>query len=210
MSQNKRFNCRNSREVWTWHVNKPPAHGKHLWSEPSLRIGKQHFPKLFPAYRSPTVLWERLPHLQVWEHQDQRCSPQNFCFSLLFYVSFFLQKNNTETKSTVWRMNAFSSVITAAIGTYGNSKQAPFWFMFDISFNWIFARKLVSLLRNGPPIMQRGGGIECLNSVSFSSDTSGMNNSFVHKFACLAATDINCQGILEQKKWHVKANLSFS
>lgn len=85
------------------------------------------------------------------------CNPQNFCFSSLFYVSFFLQKNNTETKSTVWRMNAFSSVITAAIGTYGNSKQAPFWFMFDISFNWIFARKLVSLLRNGPPIMQRGG-----------------------------------------------------
>lgn len=197
-------NFRESRKVWIRHCNESPAHGEQLWSEPCLRIGKQHFPKIFPAF---TVLWERLPYLQVWECQDFLCSPQNFWFSLLFHVSFFLQKNNTETKSMVWRMNAFSSVITAAIGTYGNSKQAPFWFMFDISFNWIFARKLVSLLRNGPPIMQRRGEIKRLNSISFSSDTSGMNNSFVHKFACLAATDMNCQGVLEQKKWHVKANL---
>lgn len=59
MPQNKMFNFRDSRKVWTWHCNESPAHGE-LWSEPSLRTGKQHFPKIFPAYRSPTVLWERL------------------------------------------------------------------------------------------------------------------------------------------------------
>lgn len=50
------------------------------------------------------------------------------------------------------------------------------------------------------PSCKEGGGIKCLNSASFSSDTFGMNNIFILKFACLAATDTNCQDIAEQKK----------
>lgn len=99
---------------------------------------------------------------------------------------------------------------SAAIGTYGNSMRAPFWFMVDILFNWILQENCFHYCKVDLPSCKVGGGIKCFDSSSFGSDTWGMNNSLVYKSACLAATDMNCQDVSEQKKWRVKANLHFS
>lgn len=47
---------------------------------------------------------------------------------------------------------------SAAIGTYGNSMRAPFWFMVDILFNWILQENCFHYCKVDLPSCKVGGG----------------------------------------------------
>lgn len=65
-------------------------------------------------------------------------------------------EKNQETKTTVWGIHFFFS--SAAIGTYGNSMRAPFWFMVDILFNWILQENCFHYCKVDLPSCKVGGG----------------------------------------------------